>query len=133
MAPVSNPDKDIDKQDHDAGDSCGLASTRSRREKREKTGRKSALDRLKKAKAGEKVKYEVEEISSVYEEVDEEQYSRMVRDRQDDDWIIDDDGTGYVEDGREIFDDDLAEDALDRGPKGWVTCQLLCEIRTWIA
>ncbi|XP_034779899.2 DNA polymerase alpha catalytic subunit-like isoform X3 [Acipenser ruthenus] len=118
MAPVSNPDKDIDKQDDDVGDSCGLASTRSRREKREKTGRKSALDRLKKAKAGEKVKYEVEEISSVYEEVDEEQYSRMVRDRQDDDWIIDDDGTGYVEDGREIFDDDLAEDALDRGPKG---------------
>ncbi|MGH0172441.1 UNVERIFIED_CONTAM: hypothetical protein FKN15_005013 [Acipenser sinensis] len=118
MNPVSNPDKHIDKQDDDAGDSCGLASTRSRREKREKTGRKSALDRLKKAKAGEKVKYEVEEISSVYEEVDEEQYSRMVRDRQDDDWIIDDDGTGYVEDGREIFDDDLAEDALDRGPKG---------------
>lgn len=26
----------------------------------------------------------------MYEEVDEEQYSRMVRERQDDDWIIDD-------------------------------------------
>lgn len=26
----------------------------------------------------------------MYEEVDEAQYSRMVRDRQDDDWIIDD-------------------------------------------
>lgn len=26
----------------------------------------------------------------MYEEVDEEQYSKMVRDRQEDDWIIDD-------------------------------------------
>lgn len=26
----------------------------------------------------------------MYEEVDEQQYSRMVRDRQEDDWIIDD-------------------------------------------
>uniref|UniRef100_A0A8D3CJN3 DNA polymerase n=1 Tax=Scophthalmus maximus TaxID=52904 RepID=A0A8D3CJN3_SCOMX len=66
------------------------SGSRSRREKREKVGRKSALEQLKKAKMGEKVKYEVEEFSSVYEEVDEEQYSKMVRDRQEDDWIIDD-------------------------------------------
>uniref|UniRef100_A0A673B0R8 DNA polymerase n=1 Tax=Sphaeramia orbicularis TaxID=375764 RepID=A0A673B0R8_9TELE len=94
----------------DGGDTCGLAKSRSRREKREKVGRKSALEQLKKAKKGEKIKYEVEEVTSVYEEVDEEAYSKMVRDRQEDDWIIDDDGTGYVEDGREIFDDDLNED-----------------------
>lgn len=34
--------------------------------------------------------FQVEEFTSVYEEVDEEQYSKMVRDRQEDDWIIDD-------------------------------------------
>lgn len=34
--------------------------------------------------------FQVEEFTSVYEEVDEEQYSKMVRERQEDDWIIDD-------------------------------------------
>ncbi|XP_061569459.1 DNA polymerase alpha catalytic subunit isoform X2 [Cololabis saira] len=119
MAPVSNSDKDVDAQDGaDGGDDCGLAKSRSRREKREKVGRKSALEQIKKAKMGEKIKYEVKEFASVYEEVDEDQYSKMVRDRQEDDWIIDDDGTGYVEDGREIFDDDLDEDVVEKKGKG---------------
>lgn len=33
---------------------------------------------------------QIEEFTSVYEEVDEEQYSKMVKERQDDDWIVDD-------------------------------------------
>uniref|UniRef100_A0A8C6P678 Polymerase (DNA directed), alpha 1 n=1 Tax=Nothobranchius furzeri TaxID=105023 RepID=A0A8C6P678_NOTFU len=107
MAPVSNSDKDVNVPD--AGE-----FSRSRREKREKVGRKSALEQIKKAKLGQKIKYEVDEITSVYEEVDEEQYSKIVRDRQEDDWIIDDDGTGYTEDGREIFDDDLEDDVVEK-------------------
>lgn len=43
----------------DGGDTCGLAKSRSRREKRAKSGRMSALDQLKKAKKGEKIKYKV--------------------------------------------------------------------------
>lgn len=34
--------------------------------------------------------FQVEDLASVYEEVDEAQYSKMVRERQEDDWIIDD-------------------------------------------
>jgi len=68
-----------------------LASTsgRTRRQKVDKTGRLSALERLKEARSGKR-KYEVEELENVYDEVDEKEYSNTVLKRQRDDWIIDD-------------------------------------------
>ena len=32
----------------------------------------------------------IKEEQNIYEEVDEDEYSRIVRNRQDDDWIVDD-------------------------------------------
>lgn len=51
--------------------------------------------------------YEVEEEKVLYEEVDEEGYKKVVRSRLDqDDFVVDDNGEGYADDGREEWDTD---------------------------
>ncbi|XP_026828975.1 DNA polymerase alpha catalytic subunit-like [Ooceraea biroi] len=98
-------------------DSQPSTSGRSKRQKVDKTGRLSALERLKEARSGVKPKYEIEELENVYDEVDEKEYSNTVLKRQRDDWIVDDGESGYVEDGREIFDDDLDEESIQEARK----------------
>ncbi len=68
----------------------------------------SALNKLKKLK-GAKNKYQLEDENDVYQEVDEEEYCELVSRRQREDWIVDDDGCGYVDNGREIFDDEFED------------------------
>lgn len=58
-------------------------------------------------KAGKKTfdSYEVHQEDSLYEEVDEERYKKIVRDRlNQDDFVVDDNGEGYADDGREEWD-----------------------------
>ncbi|XP_072033839.1 DNA polymerase alpha catalytic subunit-like [Amphiura filiformis] len=122
MAPISD-DADKSPDLGDDGAPGSLAASRSRRSiGSKKNSRLQALERLKKAKAGDsKSKYQDDEdMHNVYDIVNEDEYSEIVRDRQDDDWIVDDDGSGYVEDGREIFDDDLVaeEEQVPKGKKG---------------
>ena len=51
--------------------------------------------------------YEVAEEEQLYDEVDEEGYKKVVRGRLDqDDFIVDDNGEGYADDGREEWDGD---------------------------
>lgn len=50
--------------------------------------------------------YEVEDDGDIYEQVDEEGYKKVVRGRLDrDDFVVDDNGEGYADDGREEWDD----------------------------
>jgi len=62
--------------------------------------------------------YEVHQEADIYEEVDEDGYKKVVRDRlNQDDFVIDDNGEGYADDGREEWDrradyDTASEDDL---------------------
>ncbi|KAI1331307.1 hypothetical protein F5Y16DRAFT_361147 [Xylariaceae sp. FL0255] len=67
--------------------------------------------------------YEVAEEQSLYEEVDENQYKKIVRDRlNQDDFVVDDNGEGYADDGREEWDrvpqyDSESEDDIGTAPR----------------
>ncbi|XP_076255109.1 DNA polymerase alpha catalytic subunit [Rhynchophorus ferrugineus] len=90
---------------------------RPKRQKRETSYKAKAFEKFKQLKSGTRNKYEIEEIENVYETVAEKDYVKTVLERQDDDWIVDDDGHGYVEDGRDIFDDDLDYESISQANK----------------
>ena len=55
--------------------------------------------------------YKVAEEESLYEEVDEEAYKKVVRSRLDqDDFVVDDNGEGYADDGREEWMQERRQD-----------------------
>lgn len=89
----------------------GIASTRSRRDRGAKTkSRLSALEELKASRETGKRQMDDDDVmENVYDIVDVDDYSDLVAKRQNDDWIVDDDGM-YVEDGREIFDEDMGDE-----------------------
>ena len=69
--------------------------------------------------------YEVEEAQSIYETVDDEAYKKVVRSRLDqDDFVVDDNGQGYADDGREdwqdegrVYEDSGSEEDLPKNGK----------------
>lgn len=73
-----------------------------------KADKRSRLAELRAARgAGRKIfdSYEVGDAEQLYEEVDEDGYKKIVRDRLDqDDFVVDDNGEGYADDGREEWD-----------------------------
>ncbi|KAH7354100.1 DNA polymerase [Plectosphaerella cucumerina] len=70
--------------------------------------RRSKLAELKALRlAGKKAfdSYQVDDVQDLYEEVDENQYKKIVRERlNEDDFVVDDNGEGYADDGREEWD-----------------------------
>lgn len=82
--------------------------------------------------------YEVAEEEQLYDEVDEDGYKKIVRSRLDqDDFIVDDNGEGYVDDGREEWNDEQgryryaasdSEEEEDRPAKGKAGTHPLLEL-----
>ncbi|KAM0334030.1 hypothetical protein ACHAQA_001050 [Verticillium albo-atrum] len=89
-----------------------------------KADRRSKLAELRALRqAGKKAfdNYQVDDINELYEEVDETQYKKIVRDRlNEDDFVVDDNGEGYADDGREEWDRvqqyHYASDSEEDGP-----------------
>lgn len=49
--------------------------------------------------------YRVDDVDDVFDEVDEDGYKKLVRERlNQDDFVVDDNGEGYADDGREEWD-----------------------------
>jgi hypothetical protein len=65
----------------------------------------AAIAQLKALRAAGKKRldsYQIEDQGAIYDEVDEEGYKKVVRSRlNQDDFVIDDNGQGYADDGRE--------------------------------
>lgn len=56
--------------------------------------------------------YQVQEVEKVFEEVDADEYDNIQEQRRADDFIVDDEGFGYKDNGGEIWeqgDDDQAK------------------------
>lgn len=74
--------------------------------------------------------YEVQEAESIYETVDDEGYKKVVRSRLDqDDFVVDDHGEGYADDGREDWQDERqpmydseSEEDLPKNSKAGTLC-----------
>src|SRR3954467_15676326 len=90
--------------------------------------KRAALAELRALKASGKkatANYKVADVDDLYEEVDDEQYKKLIRDRLDqDDFVVDDNGEGYADDGREewdrrpAYDTESEEDLPVKGKNG---------------
>lgn len=78
---------------------------RPKRRRVDRTGRLEALEKIRSLK-GKKNKYDVNEMQNVYDVVDEEEYKERVLKKAGENWLEEDEEGDYIEDGREIFDDD---------------------------
>lgn len=78
---------------------------------------RSALAQLRAQRASGKTRletYQIEDQGAIYDEVDEDGYKKVVRSRLDkDDFVVDDNGEGYADDGREEWQNERVNYSSD--------------------
>ena len=83
---------------------------------------KAAFAALRAARANGKSRletYQVEDHQAVYDVVDEEGYKKVVRSRlNQDDFVVDDNGEGYADDGREEWQAEKTHYSSDENEDG---------------
>ncbi|VDO44434.1 unnamed protein product [Onchocerca flexuosa] len=104
----SSDDEIIVRNPYTTPESNERRSSRRSHVSREQESKNRALEEMKRARgAGTVHRVDVTNlVKPVYEEVDEEEYMKIVQERQRDDFVVDDDGSGYVDHGDDFFDDE---------------------------
>ena len=78
---------------------------------------RAAFAQLRALRASRKTRldtYQVQDQGDIYDEVGEEDYKKVVRSRlNQDDFVIDDNGEGYADDGREEWQNDRQDYSSD--------------------
>uniref|UniRef100_A0A8R1HXF4 DNA polymerase alpha catalytic subunit n=1 Tax=Caenorhabditis japonica TaxID=281687 RepID=A0A8R1HXF4_CAEJA len=77
---------------------------------------KSAIERLKEARASGKAYRPDLDVADVYETVDDAEYEKIVSQRQQDNFVVDDDGMGYVDTGVD-FEDEYEDEYEEKSAK----------------
>ena len=78
---------------------------------------RAAFAQLRALRASRKTRldtYQIQDQGDIYDEVGEEDYKKVVRSRlNQDDFVIDDNGEGYADDGREEWQNDRQDYSSD--------------------
>ncbi|KAF1762051.1 hypothetical protein GCK72_010313 [Caenorhabditis remanei] len=88
---------------------CGVSA--------KKTKELSAMEQLKQARASGRAYKPDIEVEDVYDTVDDDEYEQIVSKRQNDNFVVDDDGMGYVDTGVDFEDDEYGDDCEDDVPR----------------
>ena len=91
------------------------AATLQERKRKEKEAKQKELQKMQEARLGGKSALdcmEDDDDDNVYDLVDDEEYAKIVKSRREEsDFVVDDNGIGYADDGEEVVG--VIEDAYD--------------------
>ena len=71
---------------------------------------------------------QVQEMNNIFEEISPEEYERIQNERRQDDFIVDDEGFGYKDEGGEIWENYEKADAAKKSKKRKLNVSENCSV-----